>query len=206
MEVPEWQKWLNEQRAQSKMVVEEIPLTSVEPPWGMQIDGNYRREPPGYFNIHGLRIRTSPEAKPWTQPVLAETGKGYIVLVESVSDGTTLLRTRQEPGNPASKNYVLLGSTLQTSETNLKSNPPYAEILSKYDVRTFDIPQDGNRFYQKVNKYGVLRVPSQKEITLRPDARWFNDSEVYEAVLYGETNEFLLQVLSFRHSLRNLGI
>ena len=56
MEISEWQKWLNEQREKSTMIVEEIPLKKVVPPWGMQEDGNYRREPPAYFNFVGVSV------------------------------------------------------------------------------------------------------------------------------------------------------
>jgi hypothetical protein len=201
MEV-EWQKWLNEQRAQSTMTVEKISLANVFEPWGMKEDGNYRREPPAFFNVVGASVQAKREVLAWSQPMLEELGKGYVVLVET-EDGRVLLTSRQEPGNPPEKNYILLGATLQTSESNLLQKhggkrPPYAEVLDKYQPRVVEFVQDGGRYIGKRNVYGRIKIKSQDEVQLLANARWFDNSEVREAVIYGEANEHLIQALTLK--------
>lgn len=197
----DWEKWLNEQRNKNTMTVRGISLASVAPPWGMQTDGNFRREPPGFFNIMGAEIQANREVPAWSQPILQEIGKGIVVLVQDEVAEKLLLTIRQEPGNPANKGYILLGPTIQASESNLQQKhggkrPPFAELLDKYEINYIDFSQDGGRFLEKINKYAILRVKSQKEVNLPPNARWFDLNELSEAVITGEANEHLLQTVA----------
>lgn len=113
-----------------------------------------------------------------------------------------LLVARQEPGNPADKNYILLDPTIQASESNLlqkhgDKKPPFAELIDEYgEPEWAELPQDGGRFLGKINKYGILRIGSADEVMLPPNARWFASDEITEALLKGEANEHLTQALA----------
>lgn len=203
-----WQKWLADQREKSEMTVEEISLSKVDDPWGIQLDGNYRREPEGFFNIVGAKIRANREVPAWPQPMLKELGKGVVVLVKSMDKhGETmfLLIAKQEPGNPANKNHILLGPTIQASESNMAQvhggkRPPFAELLDKYSnsITWIELPQDGGRFLDKVNKYAIMEIATKdtKEIVLPSNASWFYPTEINEALVNGDVNEHLSQALA----------
>lgn len=208
----EWQKWLNEQRAKNTMVVEEIPLRDVQPPWDMQNDGNYRREPPAFFNLEGLKIQAKREVPAWTQPIMKEIGNGAVVLAETSErkywiakdSEVVLLSATPEPGNLKEKNHVLLRPTIQASESNLSQAhggklPPYAELLEKHSVEWYYLPQDGGRFSEKVNKYGIIRLDSKDEVQIRPESRWFNRYEMRQAFKNGDMTEHLTQVLLLKY-------
>lgn len=205
----EWQKWITGQReANEGMTVEKIPLSEVDDPWGMQSDGNYRREPEGFFNIIGVKIQANREVPFWSQPVLEEIGKGVVVLVKSTTEEGIpifLLTSKPEPGNPENKNFVLLKPTIQASESNMAQvhggkRPPFAELLDKYgdSVIWIELPQDGGRSLGKVNNYAVMEITTEdaKEIVLPPDARWFQIEEIGEALFNGDVNEHLSQALT----------
>lgn len=209
-----WRDWLKKQREEmterivfgnvglreQKMTVKEIPLSKVALPWGMQADGNYRREPEAFFNIIGVEIRANREVPAWSQPMLKELGKSVVVIVRTKSK--YLIVARQEPGNPANKNYTLIGPTIQASESNLLQKhggkrPPYAELLDYHKVKFVELPQDGGRFYGKINKYAIITIDSEVagKITLLPNSKWLNADEIHEAFLQGDVNEHLTQAL-----------
>jgi oxidase EvaA len=207
-----WKDWLADQRKKSEMTVEEISLSEVDDPWGMH-DGNYCREPEGFFNIVGAKIRANREVSDWSQPIMKELGKGVVVLVKSMDKHRRtmlLLIARQEPGNPANKNHILLGPTIQASESNMAQvhggkRPPFAELLDKYgdSIIWIELPQDGGRFFGKVNKYAIMEIATEgtKEIVLSSNASWFYPTEISEALVNGDVNEHLSQALALERML-----
>lgn len=114
--------WLAERREQSTMAVSSGSLAGIEP-WGYRENQNsdfeYSREDGKFFRLAGFKVTTNVrEVFGWTQPMLQElTGPGVIILV---TDGENFLVTaREEPGNSPDKEHILLGPTLQASESNL---------------------------------------------------------------------------------------
>ncbi len=202
-----WENWLANQRKKSGMTVEEISLMSVDKPWGIQETGNYGRIPEAFFNIVGAKIQADREVPAWSQPIIKEFGKGVVALVKSkIEEGDTkfLLTARQEPGNSADKSYILLGPTIQASESNMSQahggkRPPFAELLDKCgnSVTWTELPQDGGKFLNKTNKYAVVEIIAEeaKKIVLPSNVRWFRESEIQAAFFKGEINEHLLQAL-----------
>ncbi len=92
----------------------------------------------------------------------------------------------------------MLAPTVQASKSNLEAahsgkRPPRAELLDKYPVTWVEIPQDGGRFFGKVNNYGVVEV--EEEIIPLTNERWFTREELREAYLSGDVNEHLTQAL-----------
>jgi len=213
-----WRGWLLSQRnANSEMTVEIIPLSEVEHPWGMQEDGEYYGRSDGaFFRIVGVKIRTDKREVEggWTQPMLEEIGKGIVVLVRSTTtEGIPifLLTSTPEPGNPADKNFVLLKPSFQASKSNMTQahkgeKPPLIKLLDKYgnSIVWNKLPQDGGRFLGKINKYGVIEIPTEDmgEIVLSPDARWFQLSEIHEALTSDDVNEHLSRALELEGVLK----
>jgi oxidase EvaA len=196
-----WKEWLEEQRTKGAMSVKLVSLDSVGGEWGMKDGGKrYGRTDGKYFEMVGVEISNAGrEVKSWRQPMLRETGgTGAVVLLKACGEERYLVAAKAEPGNlrPA---RIMLAAPLQASRANLEqahggARPPRAELLDEAGVRWVELPQDGGRFFEKVNAYGVVEVEPEK-ITLNQNERWFSRDELREALFAGEVNEHLSQAL-----------
>jgi len=196
-----WQEWLLDQRSRGTMSVKLVTLDNVGGGWGMQNDGkHYGRTDGTYFEMIGVKITNAGrEVTQWEQPMLRETGgPGALVLIKARGEENYLVAAKAEPGNPR-PGRILLAPPLQASKANLKQahggkRPPRAELLDEGGVRQTDLPQDGGRYFEKVNTYSVVEVESEK-IILNQNERWFTRDELREAFFAGEVNEHLSQAL-----------
>lgn len=200
-----WKEWFEQQVAASTMRVEQVALGEANG-WGMQEGGARFGRPDGaFFSLVGAKVTTGRderEVRTWSQPLLKETGVGVVVLAyrPTVFHGEPelLLRARVEPGNEK-PGRVLLGPTLQASESNLQqahggNAPPRAELFPRVSDESWwvELPMDGGRFLGKNNRGALLEVQD-----LVPDGAefWFSRSDLKDAVLFGLLNEHLLQLL-----------
>lgn len=198
-----WQDWLQERREVSAMSVSRIRLDQVRG-WGMRSDGYFGRPDDKFFRFGGIRIASAGrEVVTWDQPMLEETGQGRVVLVEKRRTGEILLAARPEPGCTM-PGHIILGPALQASKANLEQahggkRPPRAELLDGLEVKWVRIPQDTGRIYGKYNEYGVVKVP---DLNLAPNERWFTQEEIIQALLLGELNNHLVEVLAVHELLK----
>ena len=200
-----WKEWFAEQVAASTMQVSEIWLKDVVG-WEVRHGGSRLCRIDGaFFSVVGAQITTGRdgrEIRSWAQPLLKEAGAGIVVLAyrQTVIGGEPelLLRARSEPGNET-PGRVLLGPTLQASESNLQqahggNAPPRADLFPRVDAESWwvNLPMDGGRFLGKVNRGAFLEVKDAV-----PDGAefWFTRTDLKDAVMLGLLNEYLLQLL-----------
>lgn len=136
------------------------------------------------------------------QVSLSEAGVGVVVLAYRTTafhgEPELLLRARVGPGNEK-PGKVLLGPTLQASESNLQQAhggkaPPRAELFPQVIDRSWwvELPMDGGRFLGKSNRGALLEV---QNLTPDGDEFWFSRCDLKDAVTLGLLNEHLLQLL-----------
>jgi len=204
-------EWLEVQQNTSTMSAEQIPLTDVEKPWGMN-ENNYQREDKGFFRVTGIRITNAlREVKKWTQAILEELGPlGVVALIREQTYGLILVTAKAEPGNDA-KGCVLLAPSLQASQANLKQihggkKPPLAEILDMPETQTLhqsNQPQDGGRFFRKKVDVRIIEIPNPETISalITDQQIWCTRKEIDETLLKGVCNPHLRDTLSVLDAL-----
>lgn len=156
------------------MTVELCGLTDLTPDW--ECYPALIHSTKGFFDVIGFNVSKAAgrEVAGWTQPMLKDNG-GVIVLIEcrqATGEPHVLVRAKAEPGNAGyalpdgSNSRVLLSPPLQFSMANLKNNPgkiPLSSLVmgakGELNVETEPAPEDGGRFYEKVNRYGCLHKP-----------------------------------------------
>lgn len=200
-----WREWFEKQANFSTMEVQRIPLIEVDG-WGMQNDDDHYGRPDGkYFRLVGTQVstrRNEREVSSWGQPMLEEVGgRGAVVLIiEEDREDRYLLQTRIEPGNDTS-GRMLLGTTLQTSRSNLEQahggkRPPRAELVDDLNEDDWvSIVSDGGRFIGKSVDHAIVFATAEEVGELLPTERWFTESEVVEVVRAGLASEYLVKAL-----------
>jgi len=207
-------EWLEKQQEASTMSAEQIPLTEVSQPWGMN-EGNYQRVMKDYFRVIGLFVKDPlGNVKQWFQPILEELGleRGIITLVIEETHGKILLLAKAEPGND-SKGCALLAPSLQASQANLNQahggqKPPLAEILDMPEGTTLLHqslqPEDGGRFFRKKLDFRIISVPNPETIAsiTTNKHRWSTRIEIAQAMLNNKMcNQHLREAISILDSL-----
>lgn len=174
------------------MEVELCDLADLAPDWQMS-EKELARADRGFFTVSGVRVLRAAgrEVTGWAQPMLAYQTAGYVGLIVCKLAGldVVLVRLMAEPGNvgvrdDANKNTrVLVCPSIQFSQGNLAQQEkakrgeldkngvpikpvPFADVVvgSHYDVLWQPAPEDGGRFYEKVNNYGLIRVANTEVI------------------------------------------
>lgn len=200
----EWKEQLAARRKAMKMVVEEVGIDKITP-WVTALIGafiSFVRGDGKFFKMIGVMIYgAGREVAGWGQPLLEEAGAGVYVIVTTPARDLFLVTMREEPGNPADKQHVLLGPPLQASlgnwtQTHGGKRPSGAEF---YDGCTswVDVPKDGGRFRnitgQNINRMGILVVDEVYflQYGLEVDQILMTRAELKEAFLAGECNPYL---------------
>ncbi|OGH92491.1 MAG: hypothetical protein A2534_04125 [Candidatus Magasanikbacteria bacterium RIFOXYD2_FULL_39_9] len=197
-----WRERLSQKRTASKMTVTRCPLDKLGGGWHMEPDQSaFCREDGKFHRLEGVMAHCPDrEVTDWDQPLFREQGPGVLVLV---TDGEFFLVTMsQEPGNPANKQYVLLGPPLQASRGNWEQahggkRPPRAEFNDDPRVAWADGHKDGGRFIGSMNRMGVLRVPTLFNLQLLPNELVLSRHELKLAFLGGEVNLHLREMIGF---------
>lgn len=202
-----WKEILQQIRNNEMMRFGMVSLAEIEGCWQVNVNHLARRDRK-FFRVVGLQSvqSSSPEMKAWYQPVVQEIGVGVVVLVTNTSRSKFLVAARVEPGNPAEKNFVLLGAPLQASESNLQKAhggkaPRRAELYNHPDVIWADGWKDGDRFLESKNKLGYFALEDDL-FALYTDNLYSNElilsrSDLLEAYLAGELNSHLREVIAF---------
>lgn len=197
-----WKERLAQKRAESRMVVDSCSLSEIGGGWQMASDQSaFHRKDNKFFRMDGVMVHGGGREVPgWGQPLLREQGPGVLVLA-TYGDGF-LVTMRQEPGNPADKQYVLLGPPLQASLGNMQQahggkRPPRAEFYDDPNVVWAEGCKDGGRFIESTNQLGIVEFPFLAGSELLPDEIVLSRAELKEAMLAGELNSHLREMVGF---------
>ncbi len=133
------------------------------------------------------------EVRSWCQPMIIGDGGGYVALVEQEATRHHLVRLKAEPGNigiqvEGKNTRVLVAPPIQFSRSNLEHNQralrgetdegghpirpiPMTSIVTDGRYATLEdmdfwerAVEDGGRFYEKVNRYGLIEVTRREEL------------------------------------------
>jgi hypothetical protein len=193
----DWKKRLADKRAASKTEVTLSPRRDFVVGWRIDeifSDQNVLgRETGKFFKREGLVFYGV--AGCWGRLFIGGQDVDIYVIVLDIWDNF-LVTMRQELGNPAAKQHVLLGPPLQASFANMQQahggkRPPRAEFYDDPRVVWADAPKDGGRFIESVNRIGILRLPSLASLKLLPDEIILSRNELKEAFFAGELNPYL---------------
>lgn len=204
------------------IAIEDVPGKG--PAWVVEAE-TIRRPDGNFFQIAGVNVTRAAgrEVTGWRQPMIMGDGNGYIALVRRQFDGCLLLRLKAEPGNlgfgdPArngANTRVLVAPPLQFSQSNLahheramrgelddkggKINPvPLAHLVAHSDsIRWENASEDGGRFFEKWNRYGVFDLIAPGQV------KWFEDAV---SALGEGAKDFAWVDLSTLRTLRKNGL
>jgi len=186
----------------------------------------------GFFDFIGVNITKANgrEVAGWKQPMIRDAG-GVVAVVRQKcvplmdADGVCidqsyfLVRAKAEPGNigfPLAggvNSRVLLSPPLQFSMANLQNNPGKIPLVAlvlddngQCMLTTEPAPEDGGRFYEKVNQYSLVdiavgqgRAISDEIEKLGPgaaDFAWIKDSLLRGMFRAGWANGHLRSAMS----------
>jgi len=134
------------------------------------------------------------EVSGWSQPMIMGDGDGFVALVHDLATDDVLIRLKAEPGNVGvateycANTRVLVCPPIQFSRSNLEHNEcalrgerdkdenpirpiPLAGLVTDGRFTTLDdgsfwerASEDGGRFFEKVNRYGLIEVKRREEL------------------------------------------
>lgn len=157
--------WLEQKRAETELSVAPISLRESQE-WQNQ-SGSIRHRTGGFFEISGLETR-SPAAclDRVQQPIIIQPEIGVLgfIVASGQREASWLMQAKPEPGNVYG---VQLAPTVQATYSNYSrvhggAITHYLDFFSSdsisYESDSLQSEQ-GTRFYQKVNRNAVCRVP-----------------------------------------------
>ncbi len=204
------------------------PLASLEPEWTNDSQ-SIRRTSGKFIEIIAGQILDQNTGKiTRKQPYFAGDG-GYVVIIYDVIQKQYLVQFKAEPGNLGirtrdnQESRVVVSAPLQTSLSNLKllSGTPQAiplgdlimsgSLILPPDHREAIIsgvwqrvPEDGGRFWEKINCYALIQISSTSLIDQHiPEHRindfvWVSDSVLRQIFLTGIAGSHLRTAMSLR--------
>lgn len=192
--------WFRAKAAESKIEVVKIPLTELAPEWEMLDDGRFGRDDGLHYGLVGVQVRESGEIKR-KRPLVEEYGNGVVVVLKALGEELYLLALKAEDGNDPANGYLMFNATLSSSQSNLEAahggqRPARADLfdMAKQAGVLIAQPQDGGKYFMKVNYYGVLEV-DPADFTPNPNERWCTREEIRTLSRAGLIAEHLSQAL-----------
>lgn len=174
--------WLEERRRQSRMEVEEVPMSRLAR-WRVDpTTGVISHETGEFFRVIGICVRNASarETASWCQPIIYQPEMGILGILVQRREGRDhyLLQAKAEPGNIGK---LQLSPTLQSTVSNLRrahgglkspfadyfENPrPGSVIYAHYQG------EDGGRLHLKKNLNMLVRVSEDEPIAIPDDFVW----------------------------------
>jgi len=176
--------WFESKRANSKMLVEDIPINQVKGWFVDEKTGNIYHKSKDFFVVHGVRVTTTTRENQfgWDQPILEQVGYdgGLLGIIRKRFDGVPhyLCEAKEEPGNYGK---VQISPTLQATFANLNQShggrkPNFSDLFinkeSNQSVKVlFDswLAEDGGRLHLKRNRGILIEVDEDCDIVLPND-------------------------------------
>jgi hypothetical protein len=183
---------------------------------GWDHDGHVIRSRMHFFSVKCV-IVTRPKQRTaveelWRQPMVTNEGEGTVALIMHEFTGDHLIRLRAEPGNsgyvlPDGKNtHVLVGPPIQFSAPNIARSARGPELAAlTREIKHWEYQcEDGGRFYEKRNRYGILRIRQHRDIRAhlealggaQADFAWVSHDVLIDIRRRGLMNGFLPSALS----------
>jgi hypothetical protein len=178
--------------------------------WRTLSNGDLARGDGRFFSVAGALVSPAGAAgRGYGQPMMVESEPGVVALVRDAETGDLLVDMKPEPGNAAAGKHILLAPTLQASKGRLdlalKSGEDRAPSLLGSLVglgfgaasTTVAIQQDGGRFWDKKNAYGIVTVPNKAAVAAdaEPSMVWAKPAHLADALIRQELNSHLMQCL-----------
>ena len=185
------ERWLEERRQASDLVVRQVSLPDCE---GWALEGGRLNHKMGrFFSVVGVRVETGPPYLVGTeQPMIDQPEIGILgfVVYETADGWSWLLQAKTEPGNvhgvqaaPSVQatwsNYMRVHGGLPTPLIECFVGSPPAGVRVVLDVEQ---SEQGDRFLGKYNRNAVAIVPSGYPVPDAPQWTWVAASEVRRAL------------------------
>ena len=174
--------WLEERRRQSRMEVDEVPMSRLAR-WRVDPEsGVISHETGEFFRVIGICVRNASarETASWCQPIIYQPEMGILGILVQKRSGRDhyLLQAKAEPGNIGK---LQLSPTLQSTVSNLRrahgglkspfadyfENPrPDSVIYARYQG------EDGGRLHLKKNLNMLVRLADDERLAIPDDFVW----------------------------------
>ena len=178
-------EWLEQQRKNTHIKVQQIPFTELRKWYFDKSTGNLCHESGHFFSIEGTHVKTNWGVVPeWSQPIINQPEIGILGIIAKEIKGTLyfLMQAKIEPGNI---NYVQLSPTLQATKSNYTKihkgeTPEYLEYFidsSKSRVLLDQLQSEqGARFLKKRNRNIIVEV--NEDVPLKDNFCWLTLGQI----------------------------
>jgi oxidase EvaA len=185
--------WLELQRKQTHIYIEQIPFAKLRKWYFDKDTGNLCHESGRFFSIEGVYIRTNYGfVSEWSQPIINQPEIGILGIITKEINGILyfLMQAKIEPGNI---NYVQLSPTLQATKSNytkahMGESPEYLEYFRDNTKTAVLLDQlqseQGARFLKKRNRNIIVEV--KEDIPLKDNFCWLTLGQIIK--LMGHNN------------------
>ncbi len=183
--------WLERQREQTHIMIEQIPFTEMRKWYFDNITGNLYHDSGRFFSIEGARIKTNyGTVYDWSQPIINQPEIGILGIITREINGILylLMQAKIEPGNI---HYVQLSPTLQATRSNYTQvhrgeMPEYLEyfidnLKSRVLLDQLQSEQ-GARFLKKRNRNIIVEV--NEDIHLKDNFCWLTLGQIIKLLEY----------------------
>jgi len=184
-------EWLERQRKQTHIQIEQIPFAKLRKWYFDKDTGNLCHESGRFFSIEGVHIKTNYGfMSEWSQPIINQPEIGILGIITREINGILyfLMQAKIEPGNI---NYVQLSPTLQATKSNYTKihkgeSPEYLEYFtdkSKSRVLLDQLQSEqGARFLKKRNRNIIVEV--NEDIHLKNNFCWLTLGQIIRLMEY----------------------
>lgn len=184
-------EWLEHQRHQTHIQIEQIPFAKLRRWYFDKDTGNLCHESRRFFSIEGAHIKTNYGfASEWSQPIINQPEIGILGIITREINSILyfLMQAKIEPGNI---NYVQLSPTLQATKSNYTKihkgeSPEYLEYFidkSKSRVLLDQLQSEqGARFLKKRNRNIIVEV--NEDIHLKDNFCWLTLGQIIRLMEY----------------------
>lgn len=183
--------WLERQRAQTNVEINQIPFVELRKWYFDEDTGNLCHESGRFFSIEGAHIKTNYGFVPeWSQPIINQPEIGILGIMAKEINGILyfLMQAKIEPGNI---NYVQLSPTLQATKSNYTKihkgkSPEYLEYFidkSRSRVLLDQLQSEqGARFLKKRNRNIIIEI--NEDILLKDNFCWLTLGQIIRLMKY----------------------
>lgn len=184
-------EWLEHQRKQTHIRIEQIPFAKLRKWYFDKDTGNLCHESRRFFSIEGAHIKTNYGTVPeWSQPIINQPEIGILGIITREINGILyfLMQAKIEPGNI---NYVQLSPTLQATKSNYTKihqgeSPEYLEYFTDQSKSRVLLDQlqseQGARFLKKRNRNIIVEI--NEDIPLKDNFCWLTLGQIIRLMEY----------------------
>ncbi len=178
-------EWLEEQRSQTHVEVQQIPFSALDQWHFLEDTGNLAHRTGKFYSIEGIDVRTNyGDRQHWMQPIINQPEIGILGILAKDFHGVLhfLMQAKIEPGNI---NKVQLSPTVQATRSNYTrvhqgQGTKYLEYFTDKSKATVLVDQlqseQGARFLKKRNRNMI--VQTNEEVFLHQGFQWLTLGQI----------------------------